>query len=165
MCFTQTPLSALNTTARAKLDILFFNRVGKTGSEMVNGRFSNNLSELLQLIIWSYSTYRHFAGLIELLAQDEVNNFNLYYPGKLESRMSWLTLKKEVRDKWVLYLEHSFQINHTFVIFICNTRKRLSSVSPPQQHLALTSSITSPFATSQGKSFSTVLRSLVTDFN
>jgi hypothetical protein len=46
--------------------------------------------------------------LIELLAQDEVNNFNLYYPGKYESRMSWLTLKKEVRDKQVLNLGLDF---------------------------------------------------------
>ncbi len=51
---------------------------------------------------------RIWTGLIELLAQDEVNNFNLYYPGKYESRMSWLTLKKEVRDKQVLNLGLDF---------------------------------------------------------
>ena len=71
ICGLQVNIDELNTTARAKLDILFFNRVGKTGSEMVD-------------------------GLIELLADQSVNNFNLYYPGKYQSRISWMPIKQEV---------------------------------------------------------------------
>ncbi|CAG0894618.1 unnamed protein product [Darwinula stevensoni] len=60
----------VNTTGRAGLELLFFNRVGKTGSEMID-------------------------LLIEYLSEDNVNNFNLVYPTKQQTRKSWLTIEKE----------------------------------------------------------------------